>query len=151
MTVPSQRGFTLPEVLAAVVMISLMIGLIGLFAGNRLDAAKTYAQRAESQYIASLVDRAYRLGSLADGASTATDLQQALPNIDVPDSLSGGQAYSFTIDNGDPRMLVDTETDTQDGETIIRQEVTRAPFPASELRIPLWRARKLRQLQEESE
>lgn len=147
----AQRGFTLPEVLAALAVAGLAVGLAGSFAGMRIDAEKTRAQRAEGRYIASLVEHAHRQGLLADSASTATDLQAALPHVAVPTRLAGGQTYRIALDGADPRILVDIETGLHDGGTITRTEVIRAPFPVSELRIPFWRARQLRQTQEGAE
>ena len=147
----TQRGFTLPEVLAALVVASLAIGLVGSFAGTRMDAEKTRAQRVEGRHIASLVERAHRQGLLAGSASTATDLQAALPHVAVPTRLAGGQTYRIALDGADPRILIAIETGLRDGGTITRTEVIRAPFPVSELRMPFWRARQLRQIREKAE
>lgn len=136
----TQHGFTLPEVLTALAMVSLTIGLIGSFAGARIDAGKIHAKRAEGRHIASLAIRAHRDGLLTGDAATAADLQTALPHLVIPTRLGDGQIYRVALDGGDPRILIDGET-----------EAVRAPFPASELRIPLWRARRLRQIQEKAE
>lgn len=136
----TQRGFTLPEMLAALAMVSLAISLIGSFASARIDVGKTHAKRTEGRYIASLAVRAHRGGLLTGDAATADDLQTALPHLAVPARLGDGQAYQIALDGADPRILIDGET-----------EAVRAPFPASELRIPLWRARRLRQIREEAE
>ena len=146
----AQRGFTLPEVLAALAVAGLVIGLAGEFAGVRIDAEKTRMQRVERQYVASLVERAHRQGLLADDAATAADLQAALPQVVVPARLDGGQTYRIAFDGDDPRLLVDVKTGSHE-DAAIQTEVARVPFPASELRIPLWRARRLRQIQEEAE
>ena len=147
----TQSGFTLPEILAAIIVTGLMISLIGSFASTRLDAAQYHAQRTESRYLASLVDHAYRRGLLADDASTATDLQRALPGHAIPARLGSGQVYKIALDGGDSRVLVDIVTRVRDGITVTRSEVIRAPLQASELRIPFWRAEKLRQIREEAE
>ena len=147
----AQRGFALPEILATLVVASLAIGLVGSFAGMRIDEEKIRAQRSEGRYIATLVERAHRQGLLADTASTATDLQAALPHVAVPTRLAGGQTYRIALDGADPRILIDIETGLRDGGTITRTEVIRAPLPVSELRIPFWRARQLRQTREETE
>ena len=147
----AQRGFTLPEILTTLVVASLAVGLVGSFASMRIDAAKIHAQRAEGRYIASLVERARQRGLLADSASTATDLQAALPHVDVPTRLASGQTYRIALDGADPRILIDLEIGLRGGNTITRTEVIRAPLPVSELRIPFWRARRLRQTQEEAE
>ena len=136
----TQQGFTLPEVLAALVMVSLAIGLIGSFAGARIDAGKTHAKWAESRYIASLAARAHRDGLLTGDVATAADLQTALPHLSVPARLGDGQTYRVALDSDDPRILIDGET-----------EAVRAPFSASELRIPFWRARRLREIREKGE
>lgn len=140
MTAVMQQGFTLPEVLAILAMVGLAIGLIGSFAGARIDAEAIRAKRMESRYIASLAVRAYQNGRLTGDAATAADLQAALPQLAVPTRLSSGQTYRIALDGADPRILIDKEP-----------EAVRAPFPASELRIPLWRARRLRQIREETE
>ena len=136
----TQQGFTLPEVLAALAIMGLAIGLIGSFAGARIDAGKIHAKRAEGQYIASLATRAHRDGLLTGDAATAADLQAALPHLSVPSRLGDGQTYRIALDGADLRILVDGET-----------EAVRAPFPSSKLRIPLWRARRLRQVRGETE
>ena len=136
----TQQGFTLPEVLVALAMVSLTIGLIGSFAGARIDTERIHAERAESRYIASLAVRAYRGGLFTGDVATAGDLQTALPHLSIPTRLGDGQTYRVALDGADPRILIDGET-----------EAVRAPFPASELRIPLWRARQLRQIREKSE
>ena len=131
----AQQGFTLPEVLAALAMVSLTIGLIGSFAGARIDTEKIHAERAEGRRIASLAARAHRDGLLTGDVATAGDLQTALPHLPIPTRLGDGQTYRIELDGDDPRILIGGET-----------EAVRAPFPASELRIPLWRARRLRQI-----
>lgn len=135
----TQQGFTLPEALAALAMVGLAIGLIGSFAGARIDAGKIHAQRTEGRYLASLAVRAYRGGLLTGDAATAADLQTALPSVAVPARLGDGQPYRIALDGDDPRILIGGET-----------EAVRAPFPASELRIPLWRASRLRQVRQET-
>ena len=144
----THQGFTLPEVLAALVMVSLAIGLIGSFAGARIDAGKTHVKWAESRYIASLAARAHRDGLLTGDVATAADLQTALPHLSVPTRLGDGQIYRVALDGDDPRILVDIETNLLDGGTITQTEVVRASFPVSELRIPFWRARRLREIRE---
>ncbi|MCY4610786.1 MAG: prepilin-type N-terminal cleavage/methylation domain-containing protein [Gammaproteobacteria bacterium] len=146
-----QRGFALPEVLAALVVASLAISLFGSFASARIDAEKIRAQRVEGRYIASLVERAHRQGLLADSASTATDLQAALPHAAIPTRLAGGQTYRIALDGDDPRILVDVKTRLPGGRSVIRTEIVRSLLPVSELRIPFWRARQLRQTREEAE
>lgn len=136
----TQQGFTFPEVLAALAMVSLTIGLIGSFAGARINAGKIHAERAEGQYIASLAVRAHRGGLLTGDVATAADLQTSLPHLSIPTRLGDGQTYRIALDGDDPRILIGGGT-----------EAVRAPFPASELRIPLWRARRLRQIQEKPE
>lgn len=147
----AQQGFTLPEILAALLVLSLVVGLIGSFARTRIDTEKLRAQRAEGRHIASLVDRAYRRGLLADDDATIADLQAALPHLAVPVRLNSGQTYRIALDGGDPRILVDLEIGFQNGGIVTQPEVVRAPFPASELRIPFWRARRLRQIREAAE
>lgn len=147
----AQHGFALPEVLAALAMAGLAVGIVGSFTSMRVDAEKTRARQAESRYIASLVERAHRQGLLADDASTAADLQAALPDVAVPTQVSGEHVYRIAFDGADPRILVDIKTDPQDSDSAIRTEVVRVPLPVSELRIPFWRARQLRQIQEEAE
>lgn len=147
----AQRGFTLPEMLATLAVAGLAISLVGSFAGMRVDTEKIRAQQAEGRYVASLVERAYRQGLLAGDAPTAADLQAALPHVAVPARLGGEQAYRIALDDADPRILIDIKTDLSDGGSVIRTEVVRAPFPASELRIPFWRARQLREVQGEGE
>lgn len=136
----TQQGFTLPEVLAALAMVSLAIGLIGSFASTRIDAGKIHVKWTESRYIASLTTRAHRDGLLTGDVATAADLQTALPHLSVPTRLGDGQTYRVALDGADPRILIDGET-----------EAVRAPFSASELRIPIWRARRLRQIQQGTE
>lgn len=136
----TQRGFTLPEILAALTMASLAIGLIGSFAGARIDVGKHHAKRTEGRYIASLAVRAHRGGLLTGDAATAADLQTALPHLAVPVRLGDGRTYRVALDGADPRILIDGET-----------EAVRAPFPASELRIPLWRARQPRRIRRGTE
>ena len=131
----AQQGFTLPEVLAALAMVGLAIGLIGSFASARIDAGKVHVKWAESRYVASLAVRAHRDGLLTGDVATAADLQAALPHLSVPARLGDGLTYRVALDGADPRILIDGETGT-----------VRAPFSASELRIPLWRARQLRQI-----
>ena len=131
----TQQGFTLPEVLTVLAMVGLATGLIGSFASARIDAGKVHVKWTESRYIASLAVRAHRDGLLTGDIATATDLQTALPHLSVPIQLGDGQTYRVAFDGADPRILIDGET-----------EAVRAPFPASELRIPLWRARRLRQI-----
>ena len=137
--------------LATLAMVGLAIGLVSSFAGVRIDAAKTRALQIEGRYVASLVERAYQRDLLDDDASTAADLQTALPHVAVPVRLGGGQTYGIAFDGADPRILVNIETSLPDGNSVTRTEVVRAPFPASELRIPFWRARRLQEIQEESE
>jgi len=146
-----QRGFTLPEALAVLIVTGLMISLVGSFTSMRIDTEKIRSQRAESRYIASLVDHAYRHGLLVDDASTAADLQAALPHLAIPAQLSSGQAYRIALDDADPRVLVDIEAGFRDDGAVVRSEVVRAPAPVSELRLPFWRARQLRQIREEDE
>ena len=136
----AQQGFTLPEVLAVLAMVSLAIGLIGSFAGTRIDAGNIHAERAESRYVASLAVRAHQSGLLTSDVATAADLQAALPHLSVPTRLGDGQTYRVALDGADPRVLIDGKT-----------EAVRTFFPASELRIPLWRARRLRQVRQETE
>lgn len=140
MKTAAQQGFTLPEVLAALAMVGLAIGLIGSFAGARIDVGKIHAKWAESRYIASLAARAHRSGRLNGDAATAADLQAALPHLAVPAHLGDGQTYRIVLDGADPRILIGGGT-----------KVVRAPVPASELRIPFWRARWLRQAREGTE
>ena len=147
----AQRGFTLPEMLATLAVAGLAISLVGSFAGMRVDTEKIRAQQAEGRNVASLVERAYRQGLLVDDAPTATDLQAALPHVAVPTRLGNEQTYRIALDGADPRILIDIKTDLSDGGSVIRTEVVRAPFPASELRIPFWRARQLREVQGEGE
>ena len=146
-----QKGFTFPEILTVLMMVGLAVGLASSFAGMRIDAEKTRAWQTEGQYVASLVEHAYRQGLLADNASTAAHLQAALPHVAIPTRLGGEQTYGIAIDGADPRILINIETDLPDGNSVVRTEVVRAPFPASKLRIPFWRARRLREIQEESE
>lgn len=136
----TQRGFTFPEVLAALAMASLAIGLIGSFASARIDAENFHVKRTEGRYIASLAARAHRDGLLAGDAATAADLQTALPHLSIPARLGDGQIYRVALDGGDPRILIEGET-----------EAVRAPFSVSELRIPFWRARRLREIREKGE
>ena len=137
--------------LVTLVMVGLAISLVGSFAGTRIDAEKTRARQADGRYIASLVGRAYRQGLLGDDASTAADLQAALPHVAVPTQLNGGQPYRIRLDGTDPRILIDIEVGLPGGGSVVRTEVMRAPFPASELRIPFWRARQLRETRGEGE
>ncbi len=136
----TQQGFTLPEVLVALAVAGLAIGLIGSFAGARIDAGQIRVKWTESRYIASLAARAHRDGLLTGDVATAADLQTALPHLSVPARLGDGQTYRVALDGDDPRILIDGET-----------EAVRAPFSASELRIPFWRARRLREIREKGE
>lgn len=136
----TQQGFSLPETLVTLAMVSLTIGLIGSFAGARIETEKIHAKRADGRHIASLAVHAYRSGLLTGDAATAVDLQAALPHLVIPTRLGDGQTYRIALDGDDPRILIGGGT-----------EVVRAPFPASELRIPLWRARQLRQTQVKTE
>ena len=140
MKTTAQQGFTLPEVLAALAMVGLAIGLIGSFASARIDAGKIHVKRAESRYVASLAVHAHRDGLLTGDVATAADLQAALPHLSVPARLGDGQTYRVALDGADPRILIDGEIGA-----------VRAPFSASELRIPLWRARRLRQIRQGTE
>ena len=133
----TQQGFTLPEVLAALAMVGLAIALIGSFASARIDAGKIHVKWAESRYIASLAARAHRDGLLTGDVVTAADLQAALPHLAIPIRLGDEQTYRVALDGADPRILIDGET-----------EAVRSPFPVSELRIPFWRARRLREIRE---
>lgn len=136
----TQQGFTLPEALATLAMVGIAIGLIGSFASARIEAETIHAKRTESRYLASLAIRAHRNGRLTGDAATAADLQAALPQLAVPNRLGQGQAYRIALDGADPRILIDGET-----------EAVRPLLPASDLRIPIWRARRLRQAREEAE
>ena len=147
----AQRGIVLPEVLAALAVAGLAVGLVGSFAGVRIDAERIRAQQAEARHVASLVERAHRQGLLVEHASTAADLQAALPDVAVPTRLGGGPPYRIALDGADPRVLVDTATRLRDGSTVTRTEVVRAPLPVSELRIPFWRALRLRRIREGTE
>lgn len=147
----TQRGFALPEMLAALAVAGLAVGLAGSFAGMRIDAEKIRALQAEGRYVASLVERAYRQDLLAGDAPTPDDLQAALPDVAVPARLGGERAYRIALDSADPRVLVDIETALPGGGSVVRTEVLREPFPVSELRIPFWRARRLREVREEGE
>ena len=140
MKAATQQGVTLPEVLTTLAMVGLAVGLIGAFASARIDAGKLHAERAEGRHLAALAARAHREGLITGDAATAADLQAALPHLSVPGRLGDGQTYRIALDGADPRILVDGET-----------EAVRAPFPASELRVPLWRARRLRQVRGETE
>ena len=135
----------MPEALAAIMVAGLVAGLVGSLAGMRIDAGKTRARQAEARYVAILVEHAYRQGRLASDASSAADLKAALPHLDLPTGLGDGQAYRIAVDGADPRVLIDIETRAAGGGSGTRTEVVRAPFPTSELRIPFWRARQLRQ------
>lgn len=148
MKVVTQRGVTLPEVLATLAMVGLAIGLIGSFASARIDAGKTHVTWAESRYVASLAARAHRDGLLTGDIATAADLQTALPHLSVPTRLGDGQTYRVALGGDDPRILIDIETNLPDGSTVTQTEVVRASFPVSELRIPFWRARRLREIRE---
>lgn len=146
----AQRGFALPEVLAALIVAGLAIGLVGSFAGMRIGAEKIRAQQAQGRYIASLVERAHRQGLLSGNASTAADLRTALPHLAVPTRLGGEHSYRIALDNSDPRILVDVKTSLPGGGSVTRTEVVRASFPASELRIPFWRARQLHRIRQKA-
>lgn len=147
----AQQGFTLPEILVALLAVSLMASLVGSIAHSRINAENLRAQRAEARYVAALVDRAARRGLLTGNAPSIADLQAALPQLAVPTRLGNGRRYRIALDGSDPRILVDLEVGSRNGAVVTRREVIRAPFPAAELRIPFWRARKLRQLREEAE
>ena len=140
MKTTAQQGFTLPEVLAALAMVGLAIGLIGSFVSARIDAGKIHVKWAESRYVASLAVRAHRDGLLTGDVATAADLQTALPHLSVPTRLGDEKTYRVALDGADPRILIDGEIGA-----------VRAPFSASELRIPLWRARRLRQIRQGTE
>jgi len=43
----TQQGFTFPEVLAALAIVGLVIGLIGSFASARIDAGKIHVKWTE--------------------------------------------------------------------------------------------------------
>ncbi len=135
-----QNGFTLPEALAALILAGMAIALAGSFAGMRVDAAKAHGQRHEERYVASLVERAHRQGRLAEDASTAAELRAALPHVAVPVRLGDGRAYRIALDGADPRIQI-----SANGDPARPVRVVRPPAPISELRVPFWRARQLRQ------
>ena len=145
-----QHGFALPEMLVVLVAVGLAASLVGSFASTRIDAEKMRAQQAEGRYLASLVGRAYRSGLLAGDSATAADLQTALPHVAVPARL-GGRDYRIALDGANPRILAEIEIGLSGGLAMTRTEVIRTPLPASELRFPFWRARRLREIQEESQ
>ncbi len=142
-----QHGFVLPEMLVALVVVGLAVSLVGSFASPRIDAEKMRAQQAEGRYLAALVERAYRRGLLAGNTATTADLQTALPHVAVPARL-GGRDYRIALDGADPRILAEIEVGLSGGGSMTRTEVIRAPLPASELRLPFWRARRLREIRE---
>ena len=129
----AQHGFAMVEIVAALAVASLAIGLVLSSAGDRIEREKTHAQQAESRYVASLAARAHRRGLLTGDSADADDLQKALPHITVPAQVGDGKSYRIDLEGSEPRIRVDGEA-----------EAVRAPLSAAELRIPLWRARQLR-------
>ncbi len=139
MKAATQHGFTFPEVVAATALTGLAIGLAASFAGARIDTVEIHAGRAEARDLASWAARAHRGGLLTGATATAADLQHALPQLPIPARLGDGRIYRVALDGDDPRVLIDGNP-----------EAVRPPFPASELRIPLWRAQRLRQIRQAS-
>ena len=133
-----QRGFTLPEMLIALAVLGLLLSAFASLSLSRVETMQTRAHEEEDRRLAGLVRQAHRRGHLAKDATEPADLQKALPQASVPKQLPGGRDYAFAFDHDDPRILAD-------GAAI------RARLPRSDLRIPVWRARLLRQLQETDE
>lgn len=134
MTSSTQHGFTLPEMLASFAAIALLLSFLASTSATRLDAAAQQTQRAETERLAALVELAWQLGRLDEGDSGIGKLRAAMPGHVIPDQLSNGQAYDFSVHGGDPRLLVHSATPPV---------VVRPPLPVAESRIPFWRARQL--------
>lgn len=127
-----QRGFTLPETLASLAALGLLLSAFASLSLSRVETMQARAHEEEDRRLAGLVRQAHRRQRLAAGAAEPADLQKALPHASVPLQLPGGRDYTFAFDHDDPRILAG-------GATV------RAPLPRSALRIPVWRARQLRQ------
>ncbi len=138
MTRQRQHGFTLPEMLVALAVLGLLLTAFASLSLSRVETLQAQARDEEDRRLAGLVRQAYRRGHLAADAAEPADLQKALPQASVPLQLSGGRDYTFAFDRDDPRILA--------GGAVVR-----APLPRGALRIPVWRARLQRQLQEADE
>ena len=147
MNTSPQAGLTLPEMLAAILVVGMVVALLGSLSSLRLDAAKIHGQRAEARHIATLLGQAHAQGLLAADATTPAELQAALSPRAVPQALSTGHRYTFDLSDDDPRLQISLETRVG----VTRTEVVRPALPVSELRIPLWRAQVLRRQQEAAE
>ena len=143
MSAAAQRGYTLPEVLATLALLALMLGAIGESLLPRLELAQAGAERAERERVAALVARARDRGRLAAGATLPSQLRQALPGMQVPATI-GGLPYRFLLDHDDPRLLSQERFTRADGTPGTREITTRAPLAPGALRVPHWRQRLLR-------
>ena len=143
MSAAAQRGYTLPEALAAMALVGLMLAAVGESLLPRLELAQAGADRAERERVAALVARARNRGRLAAGATRPAQLRQALPGAQVPATLDG-RPYRFLLDNDDPRLLSREPFTRADGTPGTREITTRAPLAPGALRVPHWRQRLLR-------
>ena len=130
-----QRGFTLPEMLVALAVLGLLLSTFAALALSRVETLQARAWEEEERRLAALVRQAHRRGRLAADASAPADLQEALPQAAVPLRLPDGRDYRLAVDHDDPRILI--------GDAAVR-----ARLPRGDLRLPVWRARLQRQLQQ---
>ena len=144
MSAAAQQGYTLPEVLATMVLVILMIGAVGESLLPRLDLAQAGAGRVERERVAALVERARNRGRLAAAATQPKQLRQALPGARVPAAVDG-LPYRFRLDHDDPRLLSRERFVRADGTPGTREIATRAPLAPGALRVPHWRHRLLRE------
>ena len=139
-----QQGYTLPEALATMVLVLLMISAVGASLTPRLELAQAGAERAERERVAALLERARNRGRLAAGATRPSQLRQALPGERVPAAIDG-LPYRFLLSHDDPRLLSREQFVRADGTTATREIATRVPLEPRALRVPHWRHRLLRE------
>ena len=144
MNAAAQQGYTLPEALAAMALVALMLGMVAEALAPRLELAQAGADRAERERVAALVERARNRGRLAAGATLPRQLRQALPGAQVPETLDG-LPYRFLLSDDDPRLLSQERFTRADGTPGTREVTTRAPLAPGALRVPHWRQRLLRE------
>lgn len=144
MNAAAQQGYTLPEALAAMALVALMLGMVAEALAPRLELAQAGADRAERERVAALVERARNRGRLAAGATHPAQLRQALPGARVPATLDG-LPYRFRLDRDDPRLLSQERYVTAGGAPATREIATRVPLEPRALRVPHWRHRLLRE------
>ena len=137
----TQRGFTLPELLAGIAVLALMLSFV-VPSTTRLDEAWRRAQQAEAKHLASLVEIAWTLGRIGADDSGVKKLQNAMPEHTIPPKLSNGLTYDFSVSDGDPRILIQPAADQGDSTDVAQPAVVRPPLPTSEIHIHPWWVRR---------